>query len=169
MPSGGARNRSGPSKDPNSERSEQLGVRFGKLPRGGYTGRPPAWPLTTPASKPEREVWAKAWKTPQAAAWATEPWRWRTVALWVRWSVRMEDADATAAVATAARQLADQIGLTPAGLAENRWEIEEAPTTGERPAPTAPSRVPKAEKVSDPRSRLTVLAGGVAAGGVGAG
>lgn len=160
MARGGARNRSGPRKDPNSARSEKLGVRFGKLPRAGFSGRPPAWPLTTPATASERVVWKAAWKTPQAAAWATEPWRHRSVALWCRWTVRMEAADAPAAVATATRQLADQIGLTPAGLNENGWVIEEAPSShlvGGEPAPE-PSKVPTPPPTaSDPRVRLRVV------------
>lgn len=35
----------------------------------------------------------------------------------------MEDLDAPAATAAAATRLADQIGLTPAGLKENGWVI----------------------------------------------
>lgn len=161
MPSGGARNRSGPPKDPKSDRSDQLGVRFAKLPRGGFTGRVPAWPLTTPATKDERKVWAAAWRTPQAAAWASEPWRHRTVAMWVRWSVRSEDPAAPAAALTASIRLADQIGLTPAGMSENGWEIEEAPASraaleaqaaAEKPGPPP---VPAAL----PRDRLKVVGG----------
>jgi hypothetical protein len=68
-------------------------------------------------------VWAEAWSTPQAAAWAVEPWRWRAVAMWVRWSVRMEAEDASAALGNVVIRYADQIGLTPAGLKENGWKI----------------------------------------------
>jgi hypothetical protein len=96
------------------------------LPRAGFTGRVPAWPLS-PASTREREVWKQIWRTPQAAAWSTEPWRHRTVGLYVRATVRCEASDAPASLLTAAIRLADQIGLTPAGLRENGWELEELP------------------------------------------
>jgi hypothetical protein len=68
-------------------------------------------------------VWAKLWKTPQAAAWAGESWRWPTVGQYVRWSVRMEAADAPASLGAVVMRLADQIGMTPAGLRENGWQV----------------------------------------------
>ena len=103
-------------------------------------------------------MWNAAWKTPQAAAWATEPWRHRTVAMWVRWSVRMEAADAPAAVGTVVMRLADQIGLTPAGMRENRWVILELPNSAPAAATEPASRVPPPmEGRTDPRRRLTVV------------
>lgn len=160
MGRGGARRQ----PDPKSGRSEALGVRFGKLPRGGFTGRRPAWPLTK-ASAREREVWNEAWKSPQAAAWATEPWRHRTVALWVRWTVKSEAADAPAATAVTALRLQDQIGLTPAGLALNRWEIEEAPNSrqAETPPPT-PAATPKPPPAVPVKERLRLMSGGAGGG-----
>lgn len=141
MPRGGARSRSGPPPDPKSERSEKLGRRFGKLPRLGYTGRVPAWPLSK-ASARERQRWKAVWRTPQAAAWSTEPWRHDAVAMFVRCAVRAEEPDAPAAIVTAMLRLRDEIGLTPAGLRLNEWEIEEAPgsRTGEPVEQGAPAR-----------------------------
>lgn len=160
MPSGGARNRTGRRQpDPKSARSDRLGVRFGRLPRAGYTGRPPAWPLSTATTR-EREVWKAAWRTPQAAAWSTEPWRHRTVAMWVRWSVRAEDKDAPAAVATAALRLADQIGLSPAGLRENNWEIEEAPSSAVVEPEAKPAKVPQPPPAKPLKGRLQVVRDG---------
>ncbi|WP_325594306.1 hypothetical protein, partial [Iamia sp.] len=158
MPHGGARNRSGPQKDPKSARSDALGVRFGELPRGGYTGRLPAWPLSAATAR-ERTVWKEAWRTPQAAAWSTEPWRHRTVALWVRWTVRMEEPDAPAAVGSVVVRLADQIGLTPAGLRENQWKIQEAPAHPAAAPAGAKVPVPPPSTPS-PRDRLRVVASG---------
>ncbi|MCU1488278.1 MAG: hypothetical protein JWN67_5024 [Actinomycetia bacterium] len=189
MPRGGNRPGAGRKPDPKSERQEklrasekragtpgapaaktstaadQLGVRFGRLPRGGFTGRVPAWPLVSSATTDERKVWNQVWRTPQAAAWATEPWRHRTVALWVRSSVRCEEPDAPAAIITASIRLADQIGLTPAGLLANGWEIEEAPGTraavesvGPEPGASRPP-APLPAGV-DPRDRLTVVRDG---------
>lgn len=119
---GGARNRSGPHADPLSARSDMRNLKARQLDVLGYQGAIPEFPLATPTDR-EREVWEQAWRTPQASQWIRESWRWRTVALWARWSVKMEAPDAPAATAAAAVRLADQIGLTPAGLRENGWVI----------------------------------------------
>lgn len=146
MPSGGARNRSGPQADPNSLRSAIKGVSLSALPSEGYAGEVPEYPLPripvfevvfddegrhkkldddAPQDRYQRELelWAWAWRTPQAAAWAKEPWRWQTVAMWVRTMAVCESSDATAADKNSLHRFADQIGLTPAGLKENGWKI----------------------------------------------
>jgi hypothetical protein len=71
----------------------------------------------------ELDLWEWAWSTPQAIAWVDEPWRWYSIASWVRAAVVCESGDAKAADKTAMLRLADQIGLTPAGLALNRWAV----------------------------------------------
>lgn len=135
-----------------------LGQRFGQLPRTGFTGRVPAWPLTTSATARERKVWKWAWRTPQAAAWSTEPWRHRTIAMWCRLSVRCEEPDASAASISALVRLAEQIGLTPAGLRLNRWEIQESPGTRAAADETKePLQLPPPSR--DIRDRLTVVRG----------
>ncbi|MGB6246098.1 hypothetical protein [Gordonia sp. (in: high G+C Gram-positive bacteria)] len=121
---GGARNRSGPTASPTSARSDARDVRAKKLPVGGYDGDfPPLSQLLPDAVDREGAVWADLWRTPQAGQWIKEEWRHRTVAMYVRWLVRAEDPEATAATITAAQRLADQIGMTPAGLRENGWLI----------------------------------------------
>ena len=121
---GGARNRSGPHPSAASARSDARDVRATKLPVGGYRGDFPALSTLLPdATDREGHVWANLWRTPQAGQWAREEWRHRTVAMYVRWLVRAEDPEATAATITAAQRLADQIGMTPAGLKENGWLI----------------------------------------------
>ncbi len=173
MPSGGARNRSGPQPDPNSGRSDRHGRVFEPLPSGGYTGRPPQFPLppvdlylsekegarvfkvpdptgTDARRAREAELWRWAWKTPQAAAWALEPWRWHTVAMWVRTAAVCETSDASAADKNSLHRLADQIGMTPAGLRENGWKIaadELAPRRAVAEEPAA----------ADVRGRLTAV------------
>lgn len=122
MPRGGARNRSGPQPDPSSERSEQRSLQFRLLPREGFTGRVPAFPLPKPTPR-ERVVWREIWRTPQAAMWNVERWRMRTVGMYCRWTVRAEAMDATAATMTQVQRLGDQLGMTPAGLKENGWRI----------------------------------------------
>lgn len=142
MSRGGARNRSGPQPDEKSLKSAKIGYSLTALPAEGYQGEIPAFPLT-PASERELEVWQEAWRTPQGAAWSMQAWRHRTVALWVRWSVRMEDPEAGAALGTVVVRLADQIGMTPAGLKENGWKIaadQVAEKRQEKTPATAPTR-----------------------------
>ena len=97
MARGGARNRSGPVPAEGSARSEARGYSLTALPAEGFDGEPPAWPLTA-ATRRELDVWREVWRTPQACAWSlpSEAWRARTVAMWVRVSVRCEKRDAPA-------------------------------------------------------------------------
>lgn len=152
MSRGGARNRSGPQPDPNSARSDQRGYKLAALPAVGYDGEVPEWPLQIQSAR-EAEVWEEAWATPQACAWSTQWWRHRTVAMWVRWSVRMEDPEAPAALGNVVVRLADQIGMTPAGLKENGWAIApaEQPKIVETPTVTTAAR---------PQRRLRVVPNG---------
>lgn len=146
MTRGGARNRSGPQADPNSERSERRGYSLTALPAEGFDGPVPAWPLprrsvfykdpeygrvfdeaaTKQVADREAELWEWAWSTPQACAWSmpSESWRLHTIALWVRTFVLCESSEATAADKGSLHRFADQIGMTPAGLAENGWKIK---------------------------------------------
>lgn len=124
MARGGARNRSGPAADPASGRSDRRGFSLTALPAEGYDGPVPDFPLPDPSGR-ELEVWAEAWRSPQACAWAmpSEAWRQRTVALWVRTSVRCEEPDAPASLLGQVHRFADQIGMTTAGLAEMGWQV----------------------------------------------
>jgi|SRR5690606_25775080 len=124
MARGGARNRSGPAPDPTSGRSERRGYKLTALPAEGYDGPVPDFPLPSPSER-ELEVWADAWRSPQACAWSmpSERWRIRTVAMWVRLSVRCEDADVPASLLAQVHRFADQIGMTTAGLAEMGWMV----------------------------------------------
>ena len=157
MPRGGARNRSGPVADPNSGRSEARGFKLTALPAEGFQGKIPEFPLPRPSSR-ELEVWESAWRTPQACAWAmpSEAWRARTVALWVRTSVRCEDPEASASLMAQLHRFADQIGMTTAGLAEMGWKVavdETAAKRAEHAAAPAPAR-------ASSRSKLKVVNGG---------
>lgn len=124
MAHGGARNRSGPPADPDSGRSDARGYKLTALPAEGYEGPVPEFPLPNPSGR-ELEVWRQAWRSPQACAWSlpSERWRARTVALWVRVSVRCEDAGAPVALYAQLHRFADQIGMTTAGLAEMGWRV----------------------------------------------
>ena len=143
---GGARNRSGPPADPNSERSEQRGLAFKLLPREGFTGRVPAYPLPDPSAR-ERALWKELWRTPQAAMWNVERWRIRIVGMYCRAWVRAEDPESPASVLTQVNRLGDQLGLTPAGLRDNGWRLavdevatkREKTSTAKTAAPSAPA------------------------------
>lgn len=152
MARGGARNRSGPQPDEESLKSAAKGVVFTALPAEGFDGETPAFPLPNMTVR-EEEVWEQAWRTPQAAAWSRQPWRWRTVAMWVRWSVRMEDPEASAALGNVVVRFADQIGMTPAGLKENGWKIATDEVAERRQQQTAPAR-------ASSRDRFKVAADG---------
>lgn len=72
----------------------------------------------------ELEVWVEAWRTPQAAAWAREAWRWSIIGEYCRLKAVVEAApDKSAALVGQLHRFRDQIGLTPAGLKENGWAI----------------------------------------------
>lgn len=124
MARGGSRNRSGPQASESSGRSDRRGYSLTALPAGGYDGPAPDFPLPLPSDR-EFEVWESAWRTPQACAWSmpSEAWRVRTVAMWVRLTVRCETDDAPAALLGQLHRFADQIGMTTAGLAEMGWKV----------------------------------------------
>lgn len=130
MARGGPRNRSGPQPDPMSGASARKGLSFRTLDAAGYKGQAPKFPLEMLTLR-EAAVWVDLWTTPQAIAWAAEPWRWRIIAMYVRLSVACEGTlgedgilmQASAAHVAQAHRFADQIGLTPAGLKENGWSV----------------------------------------------
>lgn len=176
MPRGGARNRSGPAPDPSSGRSDRRGFRLDALPAEGYDGEVPSFPLpavpvydiwyedkvrhkvldeeaTEARFNREQVLWAEAWTTPQAAAWARERWRWSIVAMWVRTMAVCESGDATAADKNSVHRFADQIGMTPAGLKENGWKIAADEVAAKRSSTPAPIE----DDPDDPRGRLTVV------------
>lgn len=136
MTRGGARSHSGPAPVEGSRNSDRKGFTLTALPPVGYDGEAPDFPLPAPSAR-ELQVWAQAWVTPQACAWSSEPWRWRSVAMWVRWSVRMEADDASAALGNVVMRYADDIGMTAAGLKLNGWKIAEAKPVESVPTPEA--------------------------------
>lgn len=119
---GGSRNRSGPPPDLNSGASDRKKLTVIKLPAAGYDGRPPAWPLPTGTTR-EKKVWRELWKTPQAAQWAKESWRWYDLAIYVTLAVRAEKRDSPASLLAQIHRFKDQHGLTPAGLRDNGWIV----------------------------------------------
>ncbi|MDY0891869.1 hypothetical protein [Frigoribacterium sp. CFBP9030] len=55
--------------------------------------------------------------------WNAERWRVYAVGQYTRWAVRAEEMDASASTLAQVHRLADQIGMTPAGLKENGWRL----------------------------------------------
>jgi hypothetical protein len=78
--------------------------------------------------------------------------------MWVRWSVRMEAEDASAALGNVVIRYADQIGLTPAGLKENGWKIAEDKLAEKRQE----KREPAGRRAGSVRSRFAVVTDGTA-------
>jgi len=178
MPRGGARNRSGPTANPDSGRSDRRGYKLTALPAEGYDGAVPKFPLmprrvyrwetedkrrfqvldeetTELVADREAELWEWAWRTPQACAWSlpSESWRINTIAMWVRTFVICESAEATAADKGSLHRFADQIGLTTAGLAEMGWAV----AVDEVGAKRADQPKQRAAKRVSSRDRLKVV------------
>lgn len=155
MAKGGRRNRSGPTPVEGSQRSERRGYSLTALPAEGYKGKAPEWPLPSPSDR-ELEVWAEAWRTPQACAWSmpSEAWRVPTVAMWVRVRVRCEAQDAPSSLLAQVHRFADQIGMTTAGLAEMGWKVAED-AVAKRAAEREEAKAPAARS----RDRLKVAPG----------
>ena len=134
MPKGGHA-RSGPAKDEGSRTSERAGYSLSGLPPAGFAGEAPDFPLPAPLDR-ELEVWEQVWTYPQGHAWADQPRLWRHVAMYVRWSVRMEAEDASAALGNVVMRYADDAGISEAGMKFHGWKIAE-PKKADAPAESA--------------------------------
>jgi hypothetical protein len=151
MPSGGARSRSGPIRNPGAIRHGRDGDHAGwvSLPASGREEDPPAWPLGR-ATKFERETWASEWQRPQAIAWERLGWTVQ-VALYVRTLSAAARPKASAGTTTNLLRQMENLGLTEAGMARNRWRIvEDAPAAATVRRPAGASA----------RDRLTMISGG---------
>lgn len=127
MARGGARTHSGPPPIEGSRTSDRKGYSLTPLPTAGFDGDAPEFPLPAGLER-ELEVWSHVWTYPQACAWIDQPRLWRHVAMYVRWSVRMEADDASAALGNVVMRYADDAGISEAGLKFHGWKIADAPT-----------------------------------------
>jgi len=158
-------------------------VNFQALPSEGYKGEAPDFPLgrvsvyyvykddkgkpvrefdeeaTQERHARELELWAWAWTTPQAAAWSRERWRWYSVAMWVRTFALCESSEAQAADKNSLHRFADQIGLSPAGLAGNGWVIARDEVGARREPEPSPSANPSGGRLSARERRLKAVGG----------
>lgn len=159
MSHGGARARSGPAPDPNSGRSDRLGLTFLALPPEGYDGEIPDFPLpdsvlASMIAERESAIWTLLWSLPQGLAWSLEPWRHEQVALYCRLKATVEvNPTASAALITQMIRMEDRIGLSDDGMRRNGWQI----------APSAPAEsAAKAKRSGGSRNRFKVVPGGAA-------
>jgi hypothetical protein len=67
--------------------------------------------------------------------------------MWVRLSVRAEDAEAPAALIAQVHRFADQIGMTTAGLAEMGWKVAVDEVAEKRGQASPPSRASSRDRI----------------------
>lgn len=146
MAKGGARARSGPAPDPNALSRERDAEGWIELPASGRQGDAPEFPLTYPTGR-ELELWEAHWVKPQALMWEASGLEFE-VALYVRNLQLAEQPTSPANRSTLVKQLMEDLGLTEAGLARNRWRIVDA---------SAPSRQQKPRSRSSARDKLKVV------------
>ncbi len=130
MARGGARSRNGRYPDPNSLRRN---FSYEYLDSGAWDGKPPRWPVPairdsegveTAVSKRAKQVWRDVWKFPQAVKWVEDPWRWPALAEYCLMVATVQrEPGGSAALIAQLHRYRDQLGLSPAGLKENGWQI----------------------------------------------
>ncbi len=118
MPRGGHA-RSGPAPDPTSFRSAAA-ASGGWTPITAPPETPPAWPFGTP-TEAEAAVWAELHTRPTSSLWERFGLT-RDAATYTRTLLAFEDGGyANAALGGLVARQADNLGLTVAGAARNRW------------------------------------------------
>lgn len=95
------------------------------LPKGGYSGPVPDWPLSEALFEKLPELpstWVELWRLPQAAQWAAEGFE-RIVARYAIMLVESERPRARATLLGEVRQLEDRLGMSPMAMKRLQWEI----------------------------------------------
>lgn len=107
-----------------------------KLPAGGRTGDPPAFPIAPPvdtnpetgetrqAEHPEGldALWAELWSSPQAVQWDALGWT-RVVARYALLVLASERPRASGKTLEEVRHLEDRLGLSPMAMKRLQWEV----------------------------------------------
>lgn len=151
MPKGGARTRSGPAPDPTALRRERDAGEWTILPVEGREGATPDWPLLGETGR-EAELWESLWAMPQALMWERYGQEF-DVALYVRRLAEVEQPNASVALGTLVRQMADSLGLSTPGMRANRWRIDRPEEAEDAPLSAAPAP-------NSARARLRAVSGG---------
>lgn len=121
MSRGGARTGSGRKPDPNSARSQKRDLFHTQLPSEGYQGDAPDFPKPVQDQR-VLDLWNEAWRTPQAAVWAHEPWRWPEIAEYCIVQFYVE-AEVSAALIAQLHRYRVSIGLTDSSMIEKGWTV----------------------------------------------
>lgn len=139
MPSGGARSRSGPPKDPNSLRSAN------SLAKGEWRTLPRESGMDTPecplpeVTAAELQMWETYWRKPQAEIWRENGMEIE-VALHVRHLVESLAAGAASNARTLVRQQMDSLLLTHKAMQDAMIRIgDDQPTDAPAPVSKRPS------------------------------
>ena len=123
----GGHARSGPPRDPGALHRGNLAAE-GFIKLTAPTNPPPAWPLGDTPSDREMAIWADLWSRPQATVWPQYSLT-REVAAYTRTLALFEEpGKANAALGNLLRAMADDLGLTIAGAARNKWILPAANT-----------------------------------------
>lgn len=157
MPSGGHA-RSGPAPDPRSGASDRKGLKFKSLPAAGYDGDVPDFPGAPPSARAQA-WWDWAWKTPQAALWATNQWSWVVpmVADWCTLKAKFDEPDAPVSLVQAIRQREGDILLSNDALLRAGYtvvvdeiaELRDAKATEPSPPSSARERAKRLRSVGN--------------------
>jgi hypothetical protein len=121
----GGHARSGPPRDPDAlRRGDNAAAGFIKLT--APTNPPPSWPLLDKPSEREISIWNDLWTRPQATVWPQYNLT-REVAVYARTLAQFEEPGrANAALGNLVRGMSDDLGLTIAGAARNKWLLPAA-------------------------------------------
>jgi hypothetical protein len=141
MPSGGARQRSGPAPDPNALRRGRANDEWTVLPREGRGRRPaPKWPLDSPLPA-EAKLWALLWKKPQAVMWERLGMQLQ-VAAYTRAFIDSVSGSMSPGMKTAVLRMEGELGISIPGMHSLRWKFSEDEVAAKRSEPAA-AEVPR--------------------------
>lgn len=118
MPKGGARVRSGPSKDPDALRRDRDEEQWVELPPE-REGEPPPWPLSRQSAR-ENVLWAREWRRPQAVMWERYGLE-DEVAHYVRQLRLAESPKAGDSARRTLMMMRHNLGLTVKGMSDLQW------------------------------------------------
>ena len=138
----------GPMPNPQSRRQTtgKTASQWVDLPPEGYTGEVPKWTGDGNPTIPEERIWARIWRTPQAAAWVRLGWQ-DVVVNYVRIAA-IAQAGVDIKVFGELRQWGDRLGLDPAAMQRLHWriasdEVAEARAAKPTGKPTRTLTIPK--------------------------